>query len=373
MRLAYLSTFYPFRGGIAQFNASLLEAFVRKGAEAEAFTFTCQYPGFLFPGKTQMVTEGDTANVVMSRRVLSTVNPFSYFSAASAINAFNPDILLMKYWMPFFGPSLGTVASRMKPHTKSIAILDNVLPHEKRFFDKAFNDYFMKRIDGFVAMSEQVKGDLLRLKPDAKVILLPHPVYDHFGEKPGRDDACRHLGIDSHAKNLLFFGFIRSYKGLDVLIEAFGKLPKDYRLIVAGESYGSFEIYRNSIEANPNKENIHVYNDYIADNRVGNFFAAADVCILPYKSATQSGITGISYHFDTPIIATNKGGLSEFVQHGKTGIVVEDANSELLAESIIGFFEKHDKQKFADNIGVYKKQLSWEHFAVEVSNFAKHI
>ncbi|NLA25159.1 MAG: glycosyltransferase, partial [Bacteroidales bacterium] len=311
--------------------------------------------------------------IIDSERVLSTINPFSYFSAARKIAKFNPDMLIMKYWMPFFGPSLGTVAKKLSKNTKSIAILDNVLPHEKRFFDKAFNSYFLKRIDGFIAMSEQVKGDLLKLKPNAKVILLPHPIYNHFGENIDKQTALEKLGLQENKKTLLFFGFIRDYKGLDNLILAFNKLDKSYQLIIAGETYGSFDKYQNLINENSNKENIKVFNDYIPDNAVTEFFSAADVCVLPYRSATQSGITGISYNFGLPILATNKGGLKEFIEHGKTGHIVSDSSPELIKQGIEDFFSSYNFDDMSKNIAKVKAELSWEYFAKEIIKFSSTI
>jgi len=373
MHIAYLSTFYPFRGGIAQFNASLIQAFDNIGHSAQAYTFTCQYPSFLFPGKTQMVSESDPAIEINSQRVLSTINPFTYFAAAKKIAAVNPDVLVMKYWMPFFGPSLGTVAARMPEKTKAIAILDNVLPHEKRFFDPAFNAYFLKRIDGFVAMSEQVKGDLLKLKPDARVILLPHPIYDHFGKRISSAEARKKLGLNPNKKTLLFFGFIREYKGLDNLIEAFGTLDDSYQLLIAGESYGSFEKYDTLIAANKNKANIRVFNDYIPDSAVCDFFSAADVCILPYRSATQSGITGISYNFGVPLIATNKGGLAEFIEHQKTGLIIEESAPDCISQGIRDFYNDCDPKEMEGNISVMKETLTWEFFAGAIVDFRNQL
>lgn len=373
MQIAYLSTFYPFRGGIAQFNASLLQAMRNSGNTTKAYTFTCQYPSFLFPGKTQMVTKNDPATPVDSQRILSTINPLSYRSAAKKIAAELPDLLIMKYWMPFFGPALGTVAAHMPSNTRSIAILDNVLPHEKRFFDKSFNAYFLKRIDGFVAMSEQVKGDLLKLKPDAKLILLPHPIYDHFGSRTDSAQARLKLGLHPNKKTVLFFGFIRDYKGLDNLIEAFAMLDNSYQLLIAGETYGSFEAYTKLIDKNPNKENIKVFNDYIPDNEVAQFFSAAEVCCLPYRSATQSGITGISYNFGTPLIATNKGGLAEFIEHGKTGLIIAESTPEMIATGIRDFFGNYDRKMMEQNIIKLKQTLSWEYFAEEILNFRKQL
>jgi glycosyltransferase involved in cell wall biosynthesis len=373
MKIAYLSTFYPFRGGIAQFNASLYRALQNDDNQVEAFTFTTQYPSLLFPGDTQFVTEKDIVDEIPSKRVLSTINPISYVKTAKLINKFNPDILLMKYWMPFFAPSLGFVAGKMNSNTKVISILDNFIPHERKFFDTAFNKYFVKRNDGFIAMSEKVHQDLLNFSPKSKVISLKHPLYNHFGEKTDKEKTCKELKISSNKKTLLFFGFIRDYKGLDILIKAFDKLDESFQLIIAGEVYGSFDKYQNIIDKNSRKKDIHLHIKYISDNEVKKYFSVADLCILPYKSATQSGITGISFHFEVPMLATNVGGLAEIIEHEKTGYIVNSVSEKSIAEGINQFFYQNKQQEIINNIKALKKELSWEYFANNILKFADEL
>jgi len=372
MKIAFLSTFYPFRGGIAQFNASLYRAF-EKEQTVKAFTFTRQYPDFLFPGETQMVTEKDMADKIPSEHVLDTLNPFTYSSAAQTINSFAPDILLMKYWMSYMAPSLGTVAKKVKRRSKVITILDNVIPHEKRFFDTAFTNYFLKQNHGFVVMSDAVKNDLLKLKPDAKYIFHSHPLYDHFGKKANAGDAKKSLNIPDGKKVILFFGFIRDYKGLDLLIDAMAKLNDEYVLLIAGEVYGSFEKYDQQIDSLGVKNKISLHVRYISDEEVPLFFSAADVCVLPYKSATQSGITSIAYHFDLPLIATDTGGLKESIQHNKTGIVVASPDSNLIAKAIEDYFSQGLQPKFRDEIKRMKDHLSWSSLASAILSFSKSL
>jgi len=373
MHIAHLSTFYPFRGGIAQFNALLYRKIQALGHTVTPYTFTTQYPKFLFPGETQFVQTGDEVDAIQAHRILSSINPISYITAARRIAKSNPDILLMKYWMSFFGPSLGYVASKMPPKTKVITILDNVIPHEKKFFDKAFTKYFINKNSGFIAMSEKVKEDLLSFDKNAKVILLHHPLYEHFGKLEDKTFARKSLGLSPDKKTLLFFGFIRDYKGLDLLIDAFSKLDQSYQLLIAGESYGSFEKYNKTIEKNPLKNNIHTHIRYISDTEVSRFFSASDVCILPYKSATQSGITGISFFLETPIIATNVGGLAELVTHEKTGLIVETPKAESIAKSIKTFFEEHKSDAFLPHIKSLKASLSWDNFALKLISFISEI
>lgn len=373
MKIAYLSTFYPFRGGIAQFNALLTNAFKELGHEVIPYTFKRQYPDILFPGNTQYVTENDIAEKVDSVPVLDTVNPFSYYATARKIKNFNPDILIMKYWMSFFAPSLGTIAGKMNKNTKVITVLDNVIPHERKFFDIPFTKYFLNRNTGFITMSEAVKKDLLLLKPDAKFLMNPHPIYNHFGKRIKKEEARTKLGLDPNKRTLLFFGFIRDYKGLDLLIESFANADTSYQLLIAGESYGSFDKYQELIDKNPNSSNIHTHIRYIDDNEVPLFFSAADTLILPYKSATQSGISGIALHFKLPQIVTNVGGLVEYVSHGKTGLIVPEILPNAIFESVKKFYTQNLEQEFINNMSKENERYSWKTLASNILEFSDKI
>lgn len=362
MRIAYLSTFYPFRGGIAQFNALLYEQLAISN-EIRAFTFKRQYPDFLFPGTSQYVSETDVVKKIDALEILDSINPFTYYRTAEEIKRFNPDLIITKFWMPFFAPSLGYICGKVrKSGVKSISILDNVIPHERRFGDLFLTRYFLERNDGFVVMSDAVKNDLLNLKPGANYIKHFHPIFNHFGNKVEKNLAREILGIPLDKKVLLFFGFIRDYKGLDVLLEAISKLSDEYLLVIAGEVYGDFDKY-DSIIADLTIENrIKKFIRYVDDKEVPLFFSASDVCVQPYKSATQSGIVGISFHFELPIIATDVGGLREIIEEYHTGIVVEQAHSELIKDAVIEFFSG-DSNIFKDNIRRFKEICSWKSFA----------
>lgn len=372
MKIAYLSTFYPFRGGIAQFNAALYRH-LEKHHEINAFNFLRQYPDLLFPGKTQMVQEGDNPDPIPSKRILDTVNPFSYISAAVKIKKYEPDLMLTKFWMPFFAPSLGWVARKIKKHTVNIAILDNVIPHERRPGDISLTKFFLNQYHGFIVMSKQVENDLLELKPQAVYKYNPHPLYSHFGKSTDRDNACKKLGLPNDRKIVLFFGFIRGYKGLDVLIEAMKYLPEEYLCVVAGESYGDFGKYEESIKKHKVDDKIKLFVRYINDDEVPLFFSAADVCVQPYKSATQSGIAGISFHFELPVIATDVGGLKEIIQPYNTGMIVEKPDPKLISEAIREYFNKDKKAEFADNIRKFKEITSWGNFADKILNLYKEL
>ncbi|MBI1268208.1 MAG: glycosyltransferase [Cryomorphaceae bacterium] len=371
MRIAILSPFYPYRGGIAQFSASLYRE-LEKEHHVKAFTFTRQYPSILFPGKTQYVSDDDVADKIEAHRVLDSINPLSYFKTIKAIDAFDPEVVILRYWMPFFGPSLGFIARRIK--SPVISIVDNAVPHERRFFDVPFSKYFLSATDGLIAMSDSVKNDIHALMPQHPPIeVLPHPVYNHFGVKLEKDQARRNLDIDSRQKLLLFFGIIRDYKGLDLLIEAFSSLDSTYSLIIAGESYGSFDGYQKSIDRNPNRERIHLYNRYIPDHEVAQFFSAADVCILPYRSATQSGITAIALHFDLPIIATDTGGLRQSIAEVGMGEVIEDFEPDSLVEAIRKYFKENKIDEYRLNISKHKEENSWSRFAENTMRLAEKL
>ena len=368
MRVALLSSFYPLRGGISQFNASLL-AGLGKCHNVKAFSFSRQYPDFLFPGKTQYVTPEDEATPVEAEALLDTVNPFTWIKTARAIRDWKADLLVMKYWMSWFAPSLGYVARHCG--CKSVVVLDNVIPHEPHWFDKPLTRYFLNGCTGFVSMSESVEKDLLSLRPDAPHILRPHPLYAHFGEKLPREQAIRALGLDPARKTLLFFGLIREYKGLDILLEAFRDLPEDYQLVIAGEPYGSFDKYQQIIDSLPGKDRIRVFPDYIRDSEVKRYFSAADLAVLPYRSATQSGISSIACHFDLPMAVTDVGGLKGTIGARGTGIVAPEASAPAIRKEILRYFEDPSLQESCRAaILQEKKRLGWDAFSEALSDFA---
>lgn len=366
MKIAYLSTFYPFRGGIAQFNAALYRQFLI-GHEIKAYSFTRQYPDILFPGKSQYVGSGDTTDKVDSIAALDSINPFNWGATARKIKEFKPDLLLMKFWMPFFGPSLTAVAKKLcKNGAKAISILDNVIPHEKRPGDIYFTKRFLKANDGFIVMSNTVKNDLLKLKPGAVFNFHPHPLYDHFGERIDRAEARRALGIPEDKKILLFFGFIRGYKGLDVLLRSLKHLDDSYMVLIGGEVYGNFDEYDGIIRENGLENRVIKHIKYISDNEVPAYFSASDVCVLPYKSATQSGIIGITYHFGLPLIATDTGSLREMVEPYGAGMIIEKAEPGLLAGAIDQYFADKLYESFSGNIVKYKAGNNWQTLAESI-------
>ena len=375
MKIAVLSCFYPYRGGISQFNACLYEE-LSKNHVVKAFNFKRQYPEFLFPGKTQYVTADDEAVPVESESLLDTANPFTYISTYKAIRDWNPDVLIVRYWMSYFAPSLGYITRRMKKHCKVISILDNVIPHEQRFFDTPMTRYFLTGSTGSVTLCEAVSRDLVRISPEARFTVIQHPLYSHFGERLPREKAEGMLGLKPGKKNLLFFGLIREYKGLDILLESFKMLPEDYQLIIAGEPYGSFERYQRIIDASePSvRQRIFMNLRYIKDSEVKKYFSAADLAVLPYRSATQSGISSVSYHFEVPMIVTDVGGLKETIGDRGTGIVAETCSPEEISRDILRYFSCPElKDDFIANIRLEKERLSWETFSQKLIEFISRL
>ena len=371
MKIAILSCFYPYRGGISQFNACLYGE-LSKTHIVRAFNFKRQYPEFLFPGKTQFVTADDEAVPVESTSLLDTANPFTYHSTYREIRDWNPDVLIVRYWMSYFAPSLGYITRRMKKHCKVISILDNVIPHEPHFFDTPLTKYFLQGSSGSVTLCEAVSKDLLKISPEARFTVIQHPLYSHFGAKKDRIEAERKLGLAPGKKNLLFFGLIRTYKGLDILLEAFGKLSDEYQLIIAGEPYGSFDKYQEIIDRLPGKDRIFMDLKYIKDSEVTDYFSAADLAVLPYRSATQSGISSVSYHFEVPMVVTDVGGLKETIGDRGTGLVASDGTPDAICDEILKYFDDPSvKDGCIAAIRQEKERLSWNTFARKLEDFIK--
>jgi D-inositol-3-phosphate glycosyltransferase len=363
MKITILSTTYPFRGGIAHFNGLLYRELIREN-EVEVITLSRQYPSLLFPGKSQ-VEEGDSPEKIPSKQLVDSINPLNWINVGLKIKKSAPDLLIFKYWMPFFAPCFGTIAKIVKSNneTKVLVICDNVIPHDRKPGDNRLTKYFFNSADYFILLSEKVKDDLLTLKPDAKHKVIPHPIYSNFGSPISKDEARKKLKL-TEEKLILFFGFIRDYKGLDVLLEAMAELKDkiDVKLIVAGEFYSPKEKYIKLIDKLKIKENIFLFTDFIPTSEVKYFFSACDVVVLPYKDATQSGIVQIAMNFKKPVIASNVGGLGEVVHNNKTGFIVEKENPTQLAEAILNFYDAKKEKEFIDNIENEMSKYSWDEF-----------
>lgn len=370
LKIAFLSVFYPFRGGIAQFGTELLKA-LEDEAEVKAFNFTTQYPGLLFPGKTQFVDESDEDPGFESPRLLSSVNPMSFGKTAKAIKKYNPDVLITSYWMPFFGPSLGTVCKKLKKSTLNISLVHNAIPHETRFGDHALANYYFKQQHGFVSLSDTVTGDLKTFVPSAKVMQRPHPLYAQFGEPQNKEQLKKKYGLKETDKVLLFFGFIRKYKGLDLLLEALKDCDDNAKVLISGEVYGDFEEYQKIIDDNKLSDRIINRVGYVPDNVVGEVFSLADVCVLPYRSATQSGIASIAKYYQLPMVVTPVGELPNELVDGETGIVCESSKPIHIAQGVNRCIDSLNE--FSDNLKAEKDEHTWKNFAQELVAFARSI
>jgi len=374
--IVILGTAYPFRGGLAVYNERLAKAFVEEGVKVNIQTFSLQYPGFLFPGKTQYADWEAPKDLDISVTVNS-INPFNWIKIGRKINKMKPDILLIKYWLPFMAPCYGTIAriARKNKHTKIISILDNIIPHEKRPGDKQFSKYFSKSVDGFVGMSKSVLTDLNTFDTRKPRLFCPHPLYDNFGKKVERIDAIKKLKLNPEFNYILFFGLIRDYKGLDWLIEAFADnrfKNKKIKLIVAGEFYTDEAKYTALINKHNLQHNIELHNRFIPDAEVGLYFGAADIIAQPYKTATQSGVTQIGYHFEKPMLVTNVGGLAEIIPDNKVGYVVEP-NPKAIADKLLDFFENNRSSSFIKNVLEEKKKYTWSTMTDTIRQLYKNI
>lgn len=367
---------FPLRGGIANFNEALCRAFGQAGIEAKIISFSLQYPGFLFPGKTQYEKGKGPQDINIETRINS-VNPFNWLAVARQIKKEQPDYVVFRYWLPFMGPCLGTIAKRIKKGTsiKTIAITDNVIPHEKRLGDHALTKYFIRQMDGFIAMSAAVLNDLKEFTDSNKKIFLPHPIYDIFGEKLGKQEALNKLGLSAADKHILFFGFIRKYKGLDLLLEAMAdeRIKKmGIKLIVAGEYYEDAAPYNELIRKNGIQDSVILRTEYIPSEEVRYYFSAADMIAQPYRSATQSGVTQIAYHFEKPMLVTNVGGLPEIVPHNKVGYVTA-IDSTSIADAIVDFYANNKEEEFIRNTIVEKQRFLWSTFVDGVESLYKRV
>lgn len=377
-KVVIIGSAHPLRGGgLATFNHRLCKAFLDAGDDACIYSFSLQYPSFLFPGKSQFTDEPAPQGIEIYS-VINSIHPLNWLQVGDELRRVKPDLIIVRYWLPFMGPALGTILRQVKKnkHTKIIAITDNVIPHEKRPGDKIFTQYFLKPCDGFITMSEQVLKDLRNfdtIKPAKKV---SHPLYDNFGEKIDAQTARKNLGLPLDQQIILFFGFIRAYKGLDLLIEAI-KLLKDKgqfqkrKLVIAGEFYDSPQSYLDLIKKHQLENEIILRTDFIPDASVRDYLCSADLVVQPYKSATQSGVTPLAYHFEIPMVVTNVGGLPDLVQDGRVGWIAEP-NPTSIASKIEEYFE-HPYTHYQEYIKEVKRTLSWDKLILAIHEMANEL
>jgi len=379
-RIIIIGPAHPLRGGLATFNQRLAKEFTDTGHDCSIYSFSLQYPSFLFPGKTQYSGEPAPESITI-HTVINSINPLNWIKVGNQLKKEKPDIIVVRYWLPFMGPALGTILRRVKKnnHTKIICIADNIIPHEKRAGDKAFTKYFLKSCDAFITMSEKVMSDLRIFEKDKSAHLVQHPLYDNFGPIISKNIARNHLGIPENEKIILFFGFIRKYKGLDLLLEAMHILQQpnlkpqtsNLKLLIAGEFYEDEKQYHDQIEKLGIRDQLILKTDFISDSEVQFYLCAADAVIQPYRNATQSGVTPLAYHFEKPMVVTNVGGLASLVPDGKCGLVVEP-NPAAIAGGILKFYQLGENY-FIPHLRTEKQKYSWENMKNSIMELGRNL
>lgn len=365
MNIVILGSAHPLRGGgIATFNERMAHALQEQGHQVVIYSFSLQYPSFLFPGKSQFTDEPAPEGLTI-KSVINSINPLNWLHWGNKIRDARPDLLIVRYWLPFMGPSLGTILRRVRGnrHTRIVAITDNIIPHEKRPGDMQFTRYFLKPCDAFVTMSREVLQDLKSFT-DRPAVYTPHPLYDNYGPAASRSEALKRLGLPESRTYLLFFGFIRKYKGLDLLLEALNEAQlrnRNVHLIVAGEFYGDAAFYEELITRFDLSSRVHLFTEFIPNDEVRYYFCASDLVVQPYRTATQSGITQIAYHFEKPMVVTKVGGLAENVPDGRVGFVAEPEPGSI-AEAVCRYLDFPDPEAMQQSIREEKQQYSWDLF-----------
>lgn len=371
-RVVIIGPAHPLRGGLATFNQRLAREFSDQGHDCSIYSFSLQYPSFLFPGTTQYSNEPAPGDIQI-HTLINSVNPLNWIRTGNRLRKERPDIIVVRYWLPFMGPALGTILRRVRKngHTRIVCIADNVIPHEKRPGDKAFTKYFLKSCDAFVTMSEKVMQDLRTFQPAKPAKLVTHPLYDNFGRILSKSDARRHLGLPENEKIILFFGFIRKYKGLDLLLEAMADeriRRSGIRLLVAGEFYEDASAYNELINRLGIREKLILRTDFIPDSEVKYYLCAADAVIQPYRNATQSGVTPLAYHFEKPMLVTNVGGLPALVPDRKAGLVVQPEPAAI-ASGILDFYQLGEDY-FIPHLRNEKQKYSWTRLLESIMGLA---
>ena len=358
-KVIIISPAYPLRGGIAESTELLYKEYVKKGINCQIISYKLQYPKILFPGKTQLVKNSKTEFLNITSK-LSSVNPFSWYLTARYIISQKPDYVIFRFWNPFFSLCLGFVAFFLKK-TKKVGWVDNVFPHKKVPFQKCLIHFFLKKMNYFIVMSESVKNDIEKFHIKVPISCSLHPVYNNFGNSISQHIARKNINISLNNRYILFFGFIRRYKGLELLLESMSNQQikdRNIKLIIAGEFYENEKYYRKKIEDLNLLDSIHIYDHYINNNEVNNYFCASDLVVQPYLTATQSGISMIAFHFNKPVLATNVGGLSEYIKNGENGYLVKPKPIDI-TNAIIDYFDNKRELDFVKKIKQTKEKYSW--------------
>ena len=364
LKIFIIGPAFPLRGGPAQFNENLCLELNKEGHDAQIISYKLQYPNFLFPGSSQFEKSGSAPQDIKIHTILNTINPFNWLMVARFIRKQKPDFILFRYWLPFFGPCLGTIGKLVKSHTKVLALTDNIIPHEKRIGDHIFTKYFVKNCDGFIAMSKVVLNDLSIFTQNLNKAYSPHPMYENYGDAISIDLARKKLNLNPHDKIILFFGLIRHYKGLDILLEALAAPEiknQGVKLLIAGEFYDDKNFYLQLIKKLYLQDCVIVHDKFIPNDEVRDYFCAANLVAQTYRNATNSGVTMVGYFYEKPMLVTNVGGLSEIVPNEFCGYVVEN-NCALISEKVVDFFANNRENEFVKNVKIEKKKYEWIEF-----------
>ncbi len=373
MKIIIVGPSHPYRGGIADTNEALASTLQKSGHHTKIFTFKLQYPNFLFPGKTQFSEEQPPKGLEIVR-CINSIDPINWYRIAKIINKESPDLVVFRYWIPFMAPCLGTMARNLKKNIKKIALTDNIIPHEKRVGDTMLTKYFVTPFDGFITLSTTVTEELRKFS-NKPVMFHPHPMNEQLGQKIPKDVARKQLGLKEDGNYVLFFGLVRRYKGLDLLLEAFSEptlKDSDIQLIIAAEFYEDPKKYHELIKRFGLENRVILHDRYIAMSEIKQYFSAADLVAQTYHAASQSGITPVAYWFNVPMLVTDVGGLAELVPHEKVGYVVSKDTQEI-ASSISDFFQNGRHETFATHIEIEKQRLTWQHFVESMTRFADSI
>ena len=374
MKIAIVGPAFPWRGGIAHHTNILAEHLRKLGHRVDIITFTRQYPSFLYPGATQR--EAGAENLPLpegTAQMIDSMNPVSWFRVRRLLRRRGYDLILFKFWLPLFGLCFGTIARGVLGRV--VVIIDNLIPHEKRPGDRFLTRYFLHACRAAVTQSSVVRDQLSELFPQLPQVMLPHPTYEQFGARIDRRESHERLGIDAK-KVLLFFGFIRRYKGLDRLLAAMPRILErvpDARLYVVGEFFEEKEPYLAAVQQGGVEEQVTFVDRYIPNEEVASWFSAADLLVLPYHSATNSGIVQIGYNFATPAIVTNVGSLAEVVIDGVTGYVLEDGTPEEIADAVARAYQPGRLEEFSEQIRRERDRYTWKGFAECLVEFARGV
>jgi glycosyltransferase involved in cell wall biosynthesis len=371
-KIVIIGPAHPLRGGLTTFNHRLAKECNDQGDDCVIYSYVLQYPSFLFPGTSQYTDEPAPKDLKIYS-VINSVNPINWVNVGLRIAKEKPDIILVRFWIPFMGPALGTILRLVKrnKHTRIIGLTDNVIPHEKRPGDTIFTKYFLGSCHAFITMSEQVMTDLRTFEKKKPAQLVAHPLYDNFGEGVSKEVSREKLGIPVDEKIILFFGFIRKYKGLDILFEAMADRriqEAGIKLLVAGEFYEDENAYHEQISQLNIQDQLILRTSFIPDSEVLHYFCAADVVIQPYRNATQSGVTPLAYHFEKPMVVTDVGGLPSMVPHRKAGLVAQ-VSPAAIADAILEFYALGE-DFFIPHLRIEIAKLSWSELVRNIKTLA---